>query len=300
MSRSPVALLGAGRMGAAFVGRWREAGREVVLWNRTRSAAEALAGSGVTIAGSPEEAVHELAVVVTMLTSGDALTSVMIEHRALAAMRPGSVLVDLSTIDVPSSVAVANAAEAAGVLYLRGAVSGTPPVVRAGNASLLLSGPDAAYRAAKEALDDLSGKHSILGTGEEARIVKIALNAMLAATTQVLAESMTLAEAAGVPREVFLDALGSSTLASAFIGYKGTALRDHDYSVTFTTANMRKDLGLALGLATGHGVPLPVGTVVLDRINAAIEAGYGSEDFLALACIQQAASGMPVDHVAAS
>lgn len=296
MSTNTVALLGVGRMGAAFVDRWREAGRDVVLWNRTASSAAALAGPGIQVAESPEEAVNGVEVVVTMLTSGDALTSVMLEQGALAAMRPGSVLVDLSTIDVPASMAVAQAAEAAQVEYLRGAVSGTPPVVRAGNATLMLSGSDAAYQAAQEVLNDLSSKHALLGTQEEARIVKIALNAMLAATTQVLAESITLAEAAGVSRDVFLDALGSSTLSSPFLGYKGTALRNRDYSVTFTTANMRKDMMLALGLADDSDVPLPVATVVLDRLDLAIEAGYGSDDFLSLACIQQSAAGQGVDH----
>ena len=290
-----VTLLGVGKMGAAFVDRWSAAGRPVVLWNRTAAAAEALAGDGVRVAPDAAGAAAASPVVVTMVTHGQALRSVLLEQGALAAMAPGSVLVDLSTVDVASSQAVAAAAEAAGVDYVRGAVSGTPPVVRGGNAALLLSGTSDAIAKAKPVLDELAPNHVIVGEGEQARIVKIGINAMLGGTTQMLAESVAMAEASGVPREVFLDAVDASVLGSRFMSYKGAALRGRDYTPTFTTTDMKKDLTLANDQAAAVGMSAPLFALVLAQLGAAIEAGYGADDFLSLFCLQQEAAGQPTD-----
>lgn len=290
-----VTLLGVGKMGAAFVDRWTAAGRPVVLWNRTASAAEALAGDGVRVAPDPAAAAAASPVVVTMVTHGQALRAILLDQGALASMAPGSVLVDLSTVDVASSQAVAEAAQAAGIHYLRGAVSGTPPVVRGGNAALLLSGPSAALAAAKPVLDELAPTHVVVGEGEEARIVKIGINAMLGGTTQMLAESVAMAEASGVPREVFLDAVDASVLGSRFMSYKGAALRARDYNPTFTTTDMKKDLTLATDQAASVGMSAPLAHIVLDQLGRAIDAGYGADDFLALFCLQQQEAGQDRD-----
>ena len=295
MSIPAVALLGAGRMGAAMVDRWSAAGRPVIVWNRTAETAESLERDGVRATGSLAGAVRGVDVVVTMLTHGEALTSVVLEQGALEAMRAGSTLVDLSTVDVASSERIASAAQALGVRYLRGAVSGTPPVVRAGNAALLLSGPADAIDAAGPVLDDITAAHTVVGDAEQARVVKIAVNSMLGGTMQLLAEATLMAEAAGVERSVFLDALDSTVMASRFVSYKGAALRDRDYAPTFTTSGMLKDMALAADLAQSNGVGLPVGRAVLTQLAKAVDAGYGPDDFLSLFCVEQAEAGQPVD-----
>ena len=290
-----VTLLGVGKMGAAFVDRWQAAGRPVVLWNRTASAAEALAGDGVRVAPDAAAAAAASPIVVTMVTHGAALRSVLLDQGALAAMVPGAVLVDLSTVDVASSAAIAAAASAAGIAYVRGAVSGTPPVVRGGNAALLLSGPAAAIEQAKPVLDELAPNHVTVGEAEEARIVKIGINSMLGGTMQMLAESVAMAEASGVPREVFLDAVDASVLGSRFMSYKGAALRGRDYNPTFTTTDMKKDLTLATDQAASVGMNAPLAHIVLDQLGRAIDAGYGADDFLALFCLQQQEAGQSRD-----
>ncbi len=295
MTTPEVALLGAGRMGAALVDRWSAAGRPVVVWNRSPQGAAALERQGVRAVGSVAEAVAGVDVVVTMLTNGQALTSVLLEQGALASMQPGATLVDLSTVDVSSSGQIAAAAEARGVKYLRGAVSGTPAVVRDGAASLLLSGPADALTAAAAVLADVASKHSVVGDAEQARVVKIAVNSMLAGSMQLLAEATVMAEAAGVERTVFLDALDSTVMASRFVSYKGAAMRTRNYQPTFTTVDMSKDMTLASDLARSFGVPLPVGEAVLAQLAAAVDAGYGADDFLSLLRVEQAASGRAVD-----
>ena len=295
MTAPIVALLGTGKMGAALVDRWHEAGREVVVWNRTASSAEALRRDGVRVAATAADAAREADIVVVSLTDGTALCAVLIAQGTVAAMRPDAVLVDLSTVDVPASAEVALEAQRHGIPYLRGAVSGSPGVMRSGAASLLLSGPQAAYDAARPVLDELTTTQVLVGDAEQARVVKLAVNSMLGATMQILAEAVTLAEASGVTRERFLDAVDASVMHSRFVAYKGAALRARDYTATFTTADMRKDVLLALGQASSVGVIMPVADLVLDRLDAACASGFAASDFLALQCVEQQASGRVAD-----
>lgn len=291
-----IALLGVGKMGRALLDRWSEAGRQIVLWNRTPpERPEEFASTNVAWVKTPAEAAAQADVVFTMLTDGRAVASVLLDQEALLAMSPGQVLVDLSTVDVASSAAVGAEANRLGIGYVRGAVSGTPAVTRAGGSSLLLSGDPVAYEKARPYLDDITERQVFLGTGDEAKVVKIAVNGMLAGTMQLLAEATNLAEASGVPREVFLDALKGTVVASTFTGYKSAALAKRDYQATFTTQDMRKDVQLVCEQAHECGVSTPVAGLVLDALDEAIESGYAGDDFLSLHRVVQKHSGMPVD-----
>lgn len=293
---SAIVVLGAGKMGAALVDRWAEAGREVVIWNRTPETAQALERPGVAAATSLDAAVNGATVVVSMLTDGRALRSVLLESGAVRSMAPGSLLIDLSTVDVATSEDVARECANVGVLYVRGAVSGTPPVVRSGQSTLLLSAEAEAMQHAEPFLADITPNLTILGTGEESRVVKIAINGMLAGTMQLLAEATLLAEASGVPRETFLSALDASVLGSRFISYKGAALRDRNYAPTFTTKDMAKDVSLAIEQAALTGVKTPAAFLVRDQLDAAMAEGYESRDFAALFALLQRNSHLPSDE----
>lgn len=296
-----IALLGVGKMGQALLDRWAEAGRQVVLWNRSPLPLQRETSSAhLRWVDTPADAAAQADVVFTALTDGQALTSVLLDQGGLAAMSPGQVLVDLSTVEVAASAAVGAEAARRGVGYVRGAVSGTPAVVRAGASALLLSGDPTAYDKARPYLNDVTERQAFLGHGEEAKVVKIAVNSMLAGTMQLLAEAVTLAEASGVPREAFLDALSGTVIASTFTGYKSSALVKRDYGATFTTQDMRKDVQLAYDQAQQCGVSTPVAGLVLDALDEAIESGYGADDFLSLQRVAQTRSGLPVDSGASS
>ena len=289
-----IALLGVGKMGRALAERWILAGHELVLWNRSPLPTDDLTESA-QVSPTVAQAVAHADVVVTMLTNGEALRSVLIDQGAIEAMQPGATLIDLSTVDVPSSEVVAHAAATRGVPFVRGAVSGTPAVIRSGGASLLLSGDPEATRALHDVLTDVSPRQTFLGPGEEARVVKIAVNSMLGGTTQLLAEATTLAEASGVSRESFLAALAETVIASKFTTYKTEALLARNYSATFTTRDMRKDMSLACEQAERVGVHMVVAQQVLAQLDAAVELGFANDDFLTLNCLVQAQSGLPVD-----
>jgi 3-hydroxyisobutyrate dehydrogenase-like beta-hydroxyacid dehydrogenase len=275
-----VGLIGLGNMGAAFAERLLDAGYPLVVSNRTRAKAEALAARGASIASSPASLAEAADVILTSVADDEAFEAVA--AAALAAARPGSVLVDLSTVSPAASARVAERAKAASVGYVRAPVSGNPTVVRAGALSIIVSGAAEDVDRAEEVLLAIGPTLHRVGDGEQARIVKLAINLMIAGLAQLIAEALVLGEASGVSRADLLQVMGSSAVGAPFVKYKTDPLVKDDFSATFTTALMEKDIDLALDAAGEAGVELPLTTEMKSHLRAAIEAGYADDDFIAL------------------
>lgn len=287
-----VAVIGAGKMGAAVVRVLAEAKAEVRVWNRSPERAKALMAERVTACTSPEEAVHEADVVISLLSNGAAVTDVMMGIGG--ALQRDAVLVEASTIDPSVMVSLA---EAVGVeRVVSAAVSGTPGVLMAGKASVLMSGPAEAQAKAREVLSLFAASTVDLGMPvANAKLVKIGINAVLAGTMELLGESVVLLEASGVDRDTFAQALAGSVLGSTYSGYKLSALAAHDYQPTFSTKDMRKDVALALDRAKATGVELPFAARLAELLDECVAAGWADLDFLSLVPRLQLAAGQPSD-----
>jgi 3-hydroxyisobutyrate dehydrogenase-like beta-hydroxyacid dehydrogenase len=275
-----VGLIGLGNMGTAFAERLLDAGYPLVVSNRTPEKAEALAARSAALAASPAQLAEQADVILTSLADDEAFE--FVATAAIAAARPGSVLVDLSTVSPTASIRIAERAEAASVGYVRAPVSGNPTVVRAGNLSLIVSGAEEDIDRVELVLSAIGPTVHRVGDGEQARIVKLAINLMIAGIAQLMSEALVLGEAAGVPRAALLDVMGSSAVGAPFVKYKTEPLVHDDYSATFTTALMEKDIDLALDAAVEAGVELPLTSEMKSHLRAAIDAGYAEHDFIAL------------------
>ncbi len=121
-----------------------------------------------------------------------------------------------------------------------------------------------------------------LGAEEQARTLKLAINSALAVTIEIMAELIVLGESNGIDRATLLDALGQSVVGSPFLRYKSAGLVGHDYSATFTTDLLVKDIELALDLAHDGGLTLPVIELANTLAKEASTKGYGAVDFAAL------------------
>jgi len=267
-------------MGEAFGERLLAAGYPLVVFNRTPGKAEQLAALGAEIAGSAESLAERSDVVVTSLSDDDALAAVATTIAKSA--RPGTVLVDLSTVSPGVSAEAAAMTGDAGVAYLRAPVSGNPSVVRAGNLSFIVSGPKEALARAEPVLLAIGPTIQYVGEGEQARVVKLAVNLVIGGLAQLMAEALVLAEASGVSRRELLEVMGNSAAGAPFVKYKTEPLLNDDYSATFTTSLMEKDIDLILDAAKKAAVTLPVAHELKALLRAAIEAGYGDDDFMAL------------------
>ena len=284
-------LIGLGNMGTAFAERLLDAGYPLVVSNRTPGKTEALAARGAGVAPSPARLAEKVDVILTSLADDEAFESVAAD--AIAAARPGAVLVDLSTVSPAASARVAERAETASVGYVRAPVSGNPTVVRAGNLSVIVSGADDAIDRVEPIIRAIGPTVHRVGDGEQARIVKLAINLMIAGLAQLMSEALVLGEAADVPRAALLEVMGSSAVGAPFVKYKTEPLLRDDFSATFTTALMEKDIDLALEAAEEAGVELPLTNEMKTQLRAAIEAGHADDDFIVLVQHLRSTSGLP-------
>jgi 3-hydroxyisobutyrate dehydrogenase-like beta-hydroxyacid dehydrogenase len=287
--RLTVGLIGLGNMGTAVAERLLDAGYGLTVYNRTPGKADALAARGASVAETCADLAAHAEVVLTSLADDDALEAVAAE--LVAAARPGTVLVDMSTVSPTASARVASLADAASVAYLRAPVSGNPTVVRAGNLSLIVSGPLETFERVEPVIRAIGPTVHHVGDGEQARIVKLAINLMIAGLAQLMSEALVLGEAAGVSREDLLDVMAASAAGAPFVKYKTEPLLRDDFSATFTTALMEKDIDLILDAAEESGVELPVASQMKELLRAAIEAGYADQDFMALFLYLRSLSG---------
>ena len=285
-------LIGLGNMGSAFAERLLDAGYDLVVYNRSPGKTAPVAARGAAVAESVEALAAASDVVLTSLADDEALEAVA--ATVTGASRHGAVLVDLSTVSPGASARVAALADAASMAYVRAPVSGNPSVVRAGTLSLIVSGPREAVERAEPVLLAIGPTVHVVGEAEQARVVKLAINLVLAGLAQLMSEALVLGEASGVPRQALLETMGSSAAGAPFVRYKTEPLLRDDYSATFTTTLMEKDIDLVLDAADAAGVRLPLAADIKALVRSAVEAGYGDHDFMALYLHLRSASDQEV------
>jgi 3-hydroxyisobutyrate dehydrogenase-like beta-hydroxyacid dehydrogenase len=267
-------------MGTAIAERLLAAGCDLAVHNRSLEKAEPLRAAGAAVFESAGALAEAVDVVLTSLADDEALTSVAAE--IVSAARPGTLLVDMSTVSPAASARVAALTDEASLLYLRAPVSGNPSVVQAGNLTFMVSGPREALERAEPTLLAIGRSIHEVGDAEQARVVKLAINLVIGGLAELMAEALVLSEASGVSRAALLEMMGDSAAGAPFVKYKTEPLLRDDYSATFTTRLMEKDVDLVLEEAASVGVPLPLVAELKRRIRAAVAAGYGDDDVMAL------------------
>lgn len=291
-----IGWIGAGRMGAALIKRLLENGCDVSVYNRTRAKAEPLAEFGAKIVDSPADLADRDIVFTTVAGPKDVIEVTLGDNGVFS--RPDaspSIIVDSTTINPEASVQLREGAAARGAAVLAAPVSGNAKVVKAGKLTSVVSGPVDAYQTALPYLEMYGEKVTYVGSGDEARLVKICHNLLLGVVTQTMAEITVLAEAAGVSRADFLDFLNDSVMGSTFSRYKTPAFVNLDWTPTFTWHLLRKDFELGLEQGRALNVPLPTSALAHQIVLEGIGRGWGDEDFGALLELEAANAGMTLE-----
>ncbi|HEY3108433.1 MAG TPA: NAD(P)-dependent oxidoreductase [Chloroflexota bacterium] len=289
-----VGFVGLGRMGTEMAKHLQAAGFPLTVHNRTIEKTTPFAERGARVAGSPREVAAAADVTFTMVANDRVLEAATLgPDGVLAGARRGALLIDSSTVSAATSARIAEAAAAAGVDFLRAPVSGNPSVAAAGHLGVVVSGPKARYEESLELFQTFGQHFFWVGEGEQARLMKLALNLMIAISAAMMAEALVLGEKGGLDWAQMFQVMSNSAVGSPFVKYKTPPLTNRDYRATFTTEMMRKDLDLALEEAHRLGVPMPVTALVKQLLQAAIGTGYGDIDFAALILMLEAQSGLP-------
>jgi 3-hydroxyisobutyrate dehydrogenase len=278
MSEPSVAVLGAGALGAAIAARLGDTGHQVKLWDRTLERAEsaAAASTGVTAVAEVTAALHDAAVVITLLRDGAAVAEVM--STAIGAVAAGAVWVQASTIGPESARALGELAEKHGVAYLDAPVSGSTGPARNGKLVWLVAGRQGAFELAEPTLRQLGSAIEHLGTGVEGSAIKLAVNAWMTAAVVAMSDVLSLCDALGIEHEVFVRVLGDGPLAMPYALQKAAAMDQRAYAPGFAVELARKDLALA-GVALP---PSPLLRAVEERMDQAIADGHGHDDVAAV------------------
>jgi 3-hydroxyisobutyrate dehydrogenase-like beta-hydroxyacid dehydrogenase len=272
-------------MGSAMVGRLRSRGVDVVVHNRTRDrAAELAASTGATVAETAREAA--MAPVVLVSLANDAAVDAVYAgpDGIIAGVRPGTVVVDTSTVDPRTARRVGDLVRAAGGEALDAPVSGSVPSVGKGELTVLAGGDAAVLDRVRPVLEHLATRVFLVGPAGAGATMKLAVNSVVHALNQAVSEALVLAETAGIARETAYDVLAASAVAAPFVHYKRAAYTDPDGTpVAFTLDLVAKDLDLVLALAARVGVPMDQAATNRAAVSAALGAGHSGRDMTAIA-----------------
>ena len=288
--------VGTGRMGYALATRLLEAGCDLAVYNRTRAKAEPLADLGGMVVDSAAD-LGDRDIVFTMVAGSQDFKAVVLGENGLLGRRETTpaMIVDSSTVSPEASAEVRAETEVRDVALLAAPVSGNPSVVDAGRLTVVVSGPEDAWEAARPYLELFGAGATYVGQGDAARLVKICHNLMLGVVAQSLAEVTVLAEKGGVPRAAFLEFLNKSVMGSMFTRYKTPAIVNLDFTPTFTPALLYKDFHLGFEAAEEHGVPMPVAAAAQQVVQALMGFGYDDSDFMALLELEARASSLGLE-----
>jgi 3-hydroxyisobutyrate dehydrogenase-like beta-hydroxyacid dehydrogenase len=289
MTASPsVAVVGTGRMGAAYAARVAAAGLDLVVHNRTPARAAAVAERlGVPAAPTAREAAASADVVLVSLADDAALRAAYRGPDGIVAgLRPGAVVADTSTVDPATVRELAVDVEAAGAGLVDTPVSGSVATVESGDILVMAGGDRAVLDRARPALDTFARRVLHLGPLGSGATVKLAVNSLLLGLDVALAEALVLAERSGVERAAAYEVFASGAAGAPFVQYKRQAFLEPERTpVAFALDLAAKDLRLVAALADRAGVRLDQLSANRDVVQRAIDAGLGADDLAAIATL---------------
>lgn len=286
-------FIGLGVMGSRMVKRLLEAGHTVTGYNRTRSKAQWLLDRGMRWGDTPAAVAQTADVVFSMVAHTAALEAVTGGlDGVLAGLRPGMIFVDMSTVSPTVSRTLAVQVAAMGAHMLDAPVSGSVTTLEEGRLSLMVGGERAAYERVLPILHDIGPKATYVGENGLAASMKIATNLSLAVQMLAFSEGVLLAEKSGIAREIAVEVLLNSVIASPMVKYRGPFVLGLPAEALFDVNMMQKDLLLALEMGRELDVPLPTTAVTNEMLTAARGMGLAGKDFAVLFEVLARMSGL--------
>jgi 3-hydroxyisobutyrate dehydrogenase-like beta-hydroxyacid dehydrogenase len=273
-------FVGLGVMGSEMVNRLLSKGHSVTGYNRTRSKAEWLIKKGMKWADSPRAVVAESDVIFSMVTNSAALDAVMNgPDGMIAAVTPGKLFVDISTVSPAFSRQIAAKIREKGGDMVDAPVSGSVITLQEGKLSVMVGGRKETFEKVKPLLLDIGPKVTYVGENGLALVIKIGTNLSLAVQMLAFSEGVLLAEKSGIAREVAVDVLTHSVIASPMVQYRGPFVLKQPDEAWFNVNMMQKDMLLALELGRQLDVPMPTTAVTNEFLTAARGMGLVEKDF---------------------
>jgi 3-hydroxyisobutyrate dehydrogenase-like beta-hydroxyacid dehydrogenase len=288
-------FIGIGNMGAGMVSNLLKAGHDVTIYNRTAAKAQTFAKSGARVATRVSDACSG-DVVITMVANDDAVDDVVFSEGGLyASLKPGGIHLSMSTISVALAERLTESHALASQKFVSAPVFGRPDAAAAGKLFIVASG-------AADALQCVEPLFATMGQltlpvserPRDASLVKISGNFMIASMTQALGEAVALVRKAGIAPQTFVDAMTSTIFNVPIYKAYGGLIANSTFSPPGFAASLGyKDLGLVLAAADALRVPMPLASLLRDRLLRVLAEGGESLDWTAVAALSAADAGLP-------
>jgi len=273
-------FVGLGVMGSQMVSRLLDKGHTVTGYNRTRTKAQGLIDKGMKWADSPRAVAAAADVTFAMVTNAAAIAAITDgPDGIIAGLGPGKFFIDMSTVSPEVSRATAARVRATGADMVDAPVSGSVITLQQGKLSVMVGGSKGTFERVRPLLLDIGPKVTHVGDNGLALSMKIAVNLSLAVQMMAFSEGVLLAEKSGIPREVAVDVLTHSAVASPMIQYRGPFILQPPDEAWFDCNMMQKDMLLALDLGRQLKVPVPTTAISNDFLTAARGMGWEKKDF---------------------
>ncbi|MGZ4381349.1 MAG: NAD(P)-dependent oxidoreductase [Gaiellaceae bacterium] len=273
-------FIGLGAMGGGIARRLLDAGHTVYGYNRTREKAAPLVEAGLVLAESPREVAERAEIVFSMVTNVAALAAVTEgPDGILAGLSPGKLYVEMSTVTPEASRSLADRVAELGAQMVDAPVSGSIATLEQGRLSVMVGGPEEAFVRLEPLLLDIGPTVRRIGGNGQALVMKIGINLSLHVQMVAFCEGLLLAEKEGIDREVAVDALLSSAIASPMLKYRGPFVLGQPAEAWFDVNMMQKDMNYALELGRKLDVPMPTTAITNELLTAARAMGFEHQDF---------------------
>ena len=280
MTVAKLGFVGLGVMGGGVARRLLAAGHELHGWNRTPEKAAPLVAEGLVLEESPRAVAEQADVVFTMVTNVPALRAVAEgEDGIIAGLGPGKVWVDMTTAAPAVSRELAERVQETGADMVDAPVSGSVSTLEEGRVSIMVGGNEETFRRVEPILLDIGPKVTRVGDNGQALLLKIAINLSLHVQMVAFCEGLLLAEKDGIDREVALDVMLGSVIASPMLKYRAPFILDMPDEAWFNVNMMQKDMLLALEAGRQLDVSMPTTAITNELLTAARAMGLEHNDF---------------------
>jgi 3-hydroxyisobutyrate dehydrogenase-like beta-hydroxyacid dehydrogenase len=282
--RMRIGFLGLGTMGEPIANNLRKAGHEVTVWNRTASKADHIVRKGGKLARSPRECAAGRDLVFTCLSDEKALDSVLDgPDGALAGLKEGDVLVDLSTAGTRETRSIAERVAKRGAKLVAAPILGSRAAAEKAQIVLVVGGPAEARERARPALHAVSARMFELDDAIRAALMKLCVNAVGGAMITGFGEALALGASGGLEVARVIEVLQASSFHSPLYLMKGEQVQAGDWSPRFAIRLAEKDQRLAQEAAAEQGAKTPINEAVRRLFADAVETGRGDKDIAAVA-----------------
>lgn len=290
-----IGFIGLGTMGSAMVPNIAKAGYRLSLWNRSPEKAEAFLKPGITISATPAELAAASDAVIVMVFGPEALAEVLQGPTGVCAgLRPGAVVINMSTVSREATLAAAGAVEACGAGFIDAPVAGSKKPAQDGALTILAGGDRQAIDRATPLLKTMGRVILNCGPVGQGTAMKLFINLFLGTLMQALAEGLCVGRAMGLDIPGMLATIDNSAVACPLFRVKGAAIGGGDFSKNFPVDLLFKDLNLVLAEAGKLGAPLPMTAAAREAFSAARAMGLGDEDMAAVIKVLETLTGSVV------